>query len=360
MSEGLDRWSTWAELSRQPDIWETWAQVLDIDGLRAWIDAQEADEIWLSGAGTSAFIGDLIAAALGPDARRIRSVASTDLVSSPHEFLRPGLRPLVVSFGRSGNSAESVGVLDVLDALAPDAPRLNITCNSDSALATRPPGRAVVLPPETHDSGFAMTSSYSTMVLTALALLDRGADAQARMKTLAQFARDLMPVYRKVAEGRGRPERIVFTGSGCLKYAARECALKVMELTAGQTAALWDSNLGFRHGPKSFVTDRTYCYVFRSSDPHSDRYDADLARELRQQFDGSQTLTVGPKADIAFDTGLPDVWNAPLYVLLSQVLAVVWSDAMGLDVDDPFAGQGTLTRVVSGVTLYAPSTPELA
>jgi tagatose-6-phosphate ketose/aldose isomerase len=31
---------------------------------------------------------------------------------------------------------------------------------------------------------------------------------------------------------------------------------------------------------------------------------------------------------------------------------VRWSDALGLPVDDPFAGQGTLTRVVSGVQLY--------
>jgi tagatose-6-phosphate ketose/aldose isomerase len=45
-----------------------------------------------------------------------------------------------------------------------------------------------------------------------------------------------------------------------------------------------------------------------------------------------------------------------LPVLLAQVLAVVWSDSLGLPVDDPFAGMGTLSRVVSGVKLY-PVTP---
>ena len=354
MSGDVNKWATWAELSRQPEIWEGWADALPIEDLRGWLSDQNPDEIWLSGAGTSAFIGDLVAAALGAGPRIIRSVASTDLVAAPQEFLRKGVRPLVVSFGRSGNSAESVGVLDVLDTLAPDAPRLNITCNADRTLATRGPGRVLLLPEATHDTGFAMTSSYSTMLLSALALFDDAPDAAARMRKLAQAARALMPVFEKVAAGRGRPERIVFTGSGCLRFAARECALKVMELTAGKTAALWDSNLGFRHGPKSFVDERTYLYVFRSSNEHTDKYDADLARELRQQFDGSQVLTVGPNADIAFDTGLPDAWNAVLYVLLAQVLATVWSDGMGLNVDDPFAGQGTLTRVVSGVTLHTP------
>jgi branched-chain amino acid transport system ATP-binding protein len=34
-------------------------------------------------------------------------------------------------------------------------------------------------------------------------------------------------------------------------------ALKVMELTAGGVPALWESSVGFRHGPKSFVRGKT-------------------------------------------------------------------------------------------------------
>ena len=41
-----------------------------------------------------------------------------------------------------------------------------------------------------------------------------------------------------------------------------------------------------------------------------------------------------------------------LVVPLAQVMAVMWSDRMGLNVDDPFAGLGTLSRVVAGVRLY--------
>jgi D-galactosamine 6-phosphate deaminase/isomerase len=357
--------ATTREILAQPAIWRGWganiaAQVAD---LRNWIADSGASEIWLSGAGTSAFIGDLVAAGLGASQGvAIRAVASTDLVSAPRSFLRAGVRPLVISFGRSGNSAESIGTLDVLDALAPDAPRLNITCNAGSILATRQPAsgaqRLIVLPGETHDAGFAMTSSYTTMLLSALALLDDDATAAVapRFDGLAKAADRLLPALSQWARAQPVAERIVFVGSGALSWAARESALKVMELTAGQTPALWDSSLGFRHGPKSFVTPGTHVVSLISSDPYTARYDNDLASELATQFPGISRTRIGPDkdADIGFQTGFTDHWNAPLYVLAAQLLSVYWSARLGLNVDDPFAGQGTLTRVVSGVKLYAP------
>ena len=119
-----------------------------------------------------------------------------------------------------------------------------------------------------------------------------------------------------------------------------------MELAAGQIPALWDSTLGFRHGPKSFTTPETDLWLFRSAAPHTRAYDEDLLAELRTQFPASQVTA--PEIPQPFG----DLWAAPLYVAIAQILAVTWSDALGLTVDDPFAGQGTLTRVVSGVKLH--------
>ena len=71
----------------------------------------------------------------------------------------------------------------------------------------------------------------------------------------------------------------------------------------------------------------------------------------------SRVITVGTGdsgADIAF-AGVPAGWNIPLYVLPAQVIAVTWSDRMGLNVDDPFP-DGQLSRVVQGVRIYPPST----
>jgi tagatose-6-phosphate ketose/aldose isomerase len=198
-----------------------------------------------------------------------------------------------------------------------------------------------------------MTSSFSTMLLTAAALFDTTLPAHetpTRFAALSDALTTLLPTFTAQARTARRPARAVFMGPGPLAFAAREAGLKVMELAAGQIPALWDSTLGFRHGPKSFTTTETDLWLFRSSDPHTRAYDDDLLAELCTQF--PQSIVTAP--EILQPYG--DLWSAPLYVALAQVLAVTWSDALGLNVDDPFAGQGTLTRVVSGVRLH-PVTP---
>ena len=345
MSDPLNIWATWREIHQQPQVWRAWGQALDVTDVRTWIAQQDHDEIWLCGAGTSAYIGDIIAAALP----HVRSVPSTDLVAAPKAFLDAN-RPLVISFGRSGNSTESIGTLDALDALAPMAPRLHITCNPDGALATRAatgPLKVINLPEVTHDAGFAMTSSLSTMLLTALAVLDDPCDVPARFTALADQLEGLLPQFSTP-----RPERAVYVGSGPLAFAAREAALKVMELSAGQIPALWDSTLGFRHGPKSFVLGATNITVFTSPRAPTSLYDADLIAELKMQFPQARVTSIGANADIDIPMPFGPAWAAPLCIAASQIDGVRWAAELGLNVDDPFDGQGTLSRVVSGVKLY--------
>ena len=56
MSTTLDTWATWREIHQQPAVWRAWGNALDVTGLRSWIAAQNADEVWFCGAGTSAYI----------------------------------------------------------------------------------------------------------------------------------------------------------------------------------------------------------------------------------------------------------------------------------------------------------------
>lgn len=358
MSEAnISAWATWREIRAQPNIWRQWSTVCDFASHQSWINKQSFDEVWFCGAGTSQFIGDIIAAGLEGQrgGYRFRSVATTDLVTRPQAFLRDR-KPLVVSFGRSGNSSESLGTLDVLDVLVPMAPRLNITCNADSALSTRQSAfsRAIILPPETHDSGFAMTSSFSTMLLTALMLFSTDAMTPERLVRAADNFDLVQP--RMLSEISNAPDRAVFLGTGAMAYAAREASLKVMELSAGKIPCLWDSVLGFRHGPKSFVTDATEIVVFTTLHDPAAQYEADLIAELCQQFPEAKVTSIGPDADI--NLAHPDgaVWAAPNAILYAQLAGATWSHAGGLNVDNPFEGQGTLSRVVSGVRLYGVAT----
>lgn len=355
----LDQWATWREIHAQPQIWRDWLSGLDVAAWRDWIEAQNVEEVWFCGAGTSAFIGDIIATGLPRVGKlRFRSVPTTDLVADPKTLIGATDRALVVSFGRSGNSTESVGTLDVLDALAPDWPRLNITCNAAGVLATRTaasaPSRAILLPEACHDAGFAMTSSFSTMLLTALALFDPSFDAKPQAVTLADQAAAVLAdaaMPSTIGASDAVPARAIYVGSGALTYAARECALKVMELTAGQMPALWDSSLGFRHGPKSFVVDGTAIHVLLSADPHTAQYDHDLVAELRSQFPKARVLSIGPGGDLNIPWSHGPEAAAPA-VLPAQMQGVFWAAALGLNVDDPFTGRGTLTRVVDGVKLH--------
>ncbi|GGL61697.1 SIS domain-containing protein [Wenxinia marina] len=349
----LDETATWAEIHAQPGIWEAWAPELAARAadIGAWIAARAPREIWLCGAGTSAFVGEIAAAGL-PD-RRLRAVATTDIVACPQDWLPSAGDALVVQFGRSGDSSESVGLLDLLDAHAPRADRLHVTCNPAGALATRASAgagqlRVLLLPEETHDAGFAMTSSFTTMLLSALACLG-GIDPAAALPALAEEARALLPAL--AARPAPRPGRAIFLGSGALTGAARESALKVLELTAGRTITQWDSPMGFRHGPKSAVDDDTAVFVLLHPGDHTRRFDHDVADEIAAQFPDASVTTIGPGGDISYRGTGTAAADAVLAVLPAQILAARWSADLGLPVDDPFQGRN-LSRVVSGVTLH--------
>lgn len=352
MNQPLETFSTYQELHAQPSIWRAWAQDFDVQAVRDWVQRQDFNEIWFCGAGTSAYIGDIIVAGLEGSCVPMRSVPTTDIVARPNAILT-GKHPLVVNFGRSGNSAETLGTLSALDALLPQAPRLNITCNANGALAHRQ-GEAeqytILLPQETHDAGFAMTSSFSTMLLTALSIFDPSMDIKNALPLLADTLENMLPSFAELANE--MPERVVYVGSGPLAFAAREAALKSLELTAGKIPSLWDSSLGFRHGPKSFVLSQTMIVVFTSTDAYTRQYDLDLIHELSSQFPDNKVISLGVECELSFETGLLDVWNAAVYVAFAQLQGVLWSDKLCLNVDNPFDGRGTLSRVVDGVKLY--------
>ena len=61
-------------------------------------------------------------------------------------------------------------------------------------------------------------------------------------------------------------ERVVYLGSNELRGLASEAALKLLELTDGRVVAVSDSTLGFRHGPKTIINDRTLVVVLLSND----------------------------------------------------------------------------------------------
>ena len=102
------------EISQQPAVWPKIQSQLNAGAgalrafLRPLLERKDL-RIVLTGAGTSAFIGECLAPALKHSTGlRVDAVATTDLVGSPDTCLDESVPTLLVSFARSGNSPESL------------------------------------------------------------------------------------------------------------------------------------------------------------------------------------------------------------------------------------------------------------
>jgi len=360
---------TAAEIAQQPALWESLAQTLGpareaLHGFLGESLANPAQRVIFTGAGSSGFIAEMAADAIATHwPADIRAVHTTNLLTHPAHYLQPERPTLLVSFGRSGSSPESIAVVDQVRAWIPGARFVNITCNTEGGLAKRGAGRAdthtVLMPAASCDKGFAMTSSLSCMLLSALALFDAEPHAAAqRLPTLSRFARQALAQWAgPVSELAQRPfERVIYLASGPLEGLAREAALKLLELTAGRVSVLANTPLGFRHGPKSALNHNTLLVMLRSAQPLARKYEQDLLDELRRDGIAGQVLSIGPETDNGDDFSLPvpaldDPWLAPLWLLFPQLYALYRSAALGVTPDNPFP-DGTVNRVVQGVTIH--------
>ncbi|MBS0387865.1 MAG: SIS domain-containing protein [Proteobacteria bacterium] len=362
------------EIAQQPDSWIRTATLLrgQQAAIRAFLAPLLANpqlRVILTGAGSSAFIGECLAPpllqALG---RRVEAIATTDILSAPRQYLQPGVPTLLVSFGRSGSSPESVAVVDQAEQLLPDCHQLVFTCNAQGTLYQRchaqPRSYAVLLPPETHDAGFAMTSSFTSMLLAAWLVFADLREPPPGVEQLAAAARTLLATHHAALRqlAAGRYARAVFLGSNALKGVAREAALKLLELTDGAVVATHDSPLGFRHGPKTIINGDTLLFVLLSNDPYTRSYDLDLLRELRTDGRAGRVVALTARAgDAAMDGDhllieqLADADDGVLafpYALCAQLYAFHRALALGNTPDQPSAS-GTVSRVVSGVRIHA-------
>lgn len=364
---------TAGEIAQQPETLAATCQTIATESraIEAMINPLLARlnlRIVLTGAGTSAFIGDSIAAWLALRLHaRVEAIATTDITAAPHLTLMPDRPTLLVSFGRSGDSPESVAAVDAAEALLSECHHLAITCNADGALAGRMAtvrnGFALILPAETHDRGFAMTSSYTSMSFAARAVLGGIDEALAAcgpvVAATGQVISGLNDELRALA-ARGF-DRVVYLGSHLLRGAACEAALKLLELTDGSVVSLHDTPLGFRHGPKTFVTANTLVLLMLSNDPHIRRYELDLAAELsRDRRAGAVVALDAGDADLAGVSrlavpgliGAPDIDLLIPYVAAAQLLGFHASLAHDRTPDRPNRS-GTVNRVVEGVTIHA-------
>ncbi|HEX8782517.1 MAG TPA: SIS domain-containing protein [Steroidobacteraceae bacterium] len=365
------------EITQQPLLWPEVERRVTADeqlaGFLAPLLADAGLRVVLTGAGTSSFIGECLAPALARSgAARAAAIASTDIVSCPESSLAPRTPTLMVHFARSGNSPESVAALELGEDRVQRCAHLIVTCNAEGNLyrraGTMRNAYALLLPEASNDQSFAMTSSFTSMLLAAagaLRLMPTDGTRSARLSRLAMHVlTSWLPLITSLVHAQF--ERVVYLGSNELKGLAREAALKMLELTDGRVVSLADAPLGFRHGPKTILNGNTLVVVFLSNDAHTRRYDLDLLAELRRDHVAGRVIALSSQADDSHpdtvalsdspgtDQGpaaLSDLELCLPYVVFAQTLATLRSLSLGVSPDKPNS-TGTVNRVVQGVRIY--------
>jgi len=358
------------EIAQQPRIWQEVTRLIESDSalvaaFLAPLLRKPELRIVLTGAGTSAFIGECLAPALAKhDKRWVSAVSTTAIVAGPANHLAPDVPTLLVSFARSGNSPESMAAVELAQQCLSECYHLIVTCNAKGALHQRggalPNACVLLLPEEADDRGFAMTSSFSGMLLAAALLfglpLFQGPVAGA-------VTLDLLESWLPRLQGLAGQnfERIVYLGANELEGLAHEAALKMLELTDGRVVATADTPLGFRHGPKTIVNRNTLVIMLHANDAHARRYDLDLLAELRSDKIAGRVLALlagkrgstGHPDDVLVPglTGASDLGLCLPFALFAQSLALLQSLSLGIRPDTPNAA-GAVSRVVRGVTIY--------
>ncbi len=365
------------EIHQQPETWKkTMQQIQEMkDEINEFLNPIITDScatVIFMGAGTSEFVGRGLATTLNAKAIcSISACGTTDMVVAPENYIKKGKKTLLVSFGRSGNSPESIGALDAAEAVDSEVNHLFITCNKEGALAKRAKDNkrclSLCLTEETHDQSFAMTSSFSNMYLAALLCfnLNQLSNIESELNNVS------VSVQKFLDEGYGRLlsfvqkypfERIVYLGAEQLKGISQESALKMLELTAGKVVTMFDTPLGFRHGPKSIVDDKTLTVIYLSDDAYRRQYEIDLVKEMSQQRKGNKLMVICNLACSEVESLVDEYYcmnetiKEPLLlglptIVIAQLLALFKSIQLDITPDNP-CPTGEVNRVVQGVILY--------
>lgn len=368
---------TATEIDQQPKVWQRTIDILaekkeELEQFIQKIVDQKEYQIIFTGAGTSEFIGNALVHSLEKKySGHIFSYASTEIVTDPGSYLPKNKPVLLISFDRSGDSPESLGSVSYADKICENIYHLFITCNKQGKLANYGKGKenicTLLLPDETLDKGFAMTSSYSCMYLSAyLALnLEDFSQMKSEVEKIIPSVTNLIKndyslITRIVKEFQFK--RIIFLGSNTLKGVSQESQLKMLELTQGAVVTMFDSLLGFRHGPKSAIDNETLLVLYLSDNEFSRKYEIDFLNEVIGQKNGykicvlyNQPFDVDTTVDYRYcykvDGTMDNVYLGLCYIVFAQILALHKSMDVGIVPDDP-CPSGEVNRVVEGVTIY--------
>jgi tagatose-6-phosphate ketose/aldose isomerase len=371
----LGYFHTLREICQQPETWlRTCGQMVEATEIVKQVHVG-IRSLTLTGSGSSQYAGECICLALQNDLNiQVASVGGGTLLTYGGKALPPERPGLVISLARSGDSPESRGAIELLLNTEPRIQHVVLTCNENGSLTKawreHAKVRVFTLPNETNDQSLVMTSSFTNLMLAArfMSMWNTPHEYAQLCKRASNIAEKLISGNFDVLAGiaKSKFQRVAFLGTGPAFGAAREAALKMLEMTAGRVTTLCETYLGFRHGPMSYAQQDTLIVAFLSSNSVLRAYEADLLQELDRKKLGFSKLIVGEKipaavlrnGDVAIEcpglAELGDQDSATIHVIVGQLLGFFRCLEEGLRPDSP-SEDGIIRRVVEKFPLHTSS-----
>ena len=337
---------TWRESSTSG---EAIAAALEVAGRASATELRilaDADRVVVTGAGSSYYLAQAVAAAAREVLRRPVSAAPlSELILRPDGVLVAGhaggpaaVREPVMIISRSGSTSEAVSVAERMRASG--HPTIAVTCRGGSPLAVL--ADMTLVSPAGDEAAIVMTRSFASMLALLLGVVASvGADGRLtadldRIPGCLDQAVTAAGVGRRL--GATDWSRIVILGGGSASGIAAEWGLKLTETSQVQASAY--EPLEFRHGPISVCEPGMLVVGLVGGAGAAE----DVAVIEESAHLGAETWVIARDADEAAGAtgqlsliggGLHPLARLPLLVHPAHGLALALAQTRGCDPDAP-------------------------
>jgi glutamine---fructose-6-phosphate transaminase (isomerizing) len=331
--------NTLEEILSQPRVWEKSLQRLMVWDRQKFPRFKDYDQVLFTGCGSTYYLSLWAARLCEQKTGSIcRAAPASDLLLFPEAWYHSSKRSLLVAVSRSAETTETIRALKAFHT-GGYGDVIVITCYSDRTLAQLTP--YVIDVPDSQEQSVAQTRSFTDMMLAVIWLVG-GNIARNLPNQYLKAGDSLLDKYSKLAKQIGEDgsiSKLFFLGSGPLYGLASEAMLKMKEMSLAHSESF--HTLEFRHGPMSIVDQESQIIGLISRS--TGKYEFAMLGEMRLK--GARTLGLLDQDDSAagdaldervlFQSGVPELWRAPLYLPILQLIAYHRAISKGLDPDRP-------------------------
>lgn len=334
------------EILSQPIVWGKTLERLKTLDASLYPNISDYDQVIFTGCGSTHYLSQWAARVCEKETGTIsQAVPASDLLFFPELWIHNKRKTLLVAVSRSAETTETILALKKFKA-GGYGDTVTVTCYPDLELAQL--AQSVIGVPDAQEESVAQTRSFSTMLLAVCWLISKHVP-DALPAIFSRVGQKLINQHSQIAERLGRDQsiqRFFFLGSGALYGLANETMLKMKEMSLSYSECF--HTLEFRHGPMSMVDAQTLVIGLIGETAREKQFA--LLKEMQSR--GARTLGVLYQADskmedaltdrVLLQSEMPQLWRAPLYLPILQLIAYERSTSKSLDPDHP----NNLTSVV--------------